>query len=156
MKLGSICNREVIVALKEETAANAITLMREHHVGELVIVEGVGSHVVPVGVLTDRDILISVINANLNPSDILIADIISYNLVTARFDSSIENGLKIMRTRGVRRLPVVGRNNELVGLVTLDDIVDLVSAKINDLAVLIHTEKQQEVRRNEWPDYSVL
>ena len=147
MELGSICNREVIVALKQETVADAITLIRNHHVGDLVIIEHRGSAVVPVGILTDREILISVVAEGLDTTDLLISDIMSHELVTARADCAIEEGLKLMRHRGIRRLPVVGDDGELVGILSVDDIIDLMAEEIADLAALIRQEQAREIRR---------
>lgn len=147
MTVGSICNREVIVALSDETVADAIRLMRQHHVGDLVIIRNRGKLAIPVGILTDRDILISVIGEGLEPADLLIKDIIMSDPVTVREDYELEDAVKLMRTRGVRILPVTGKEGELVGIVSLDDILDLLAEEVADLSALIHMEQRREIHR---------
>lgn len=61
MSVGEICNREVVVADKEEDAREAARLMRQYHVGDLVVVERRGEESIPLGVVTDRDLVIEVL-----------------------------------------------------------------------------------------------
>jgi CBS domain-containing protein len=156
MTVGTMCNRDVIVALKEESVAKAVALMRQHHVGDLVVIKNQGRLFVPIGILTDRDILISVISEGLDPRDFLIGDIMTTDLVTVQSNCSVEDAVKIMRSNGVRRVPVIGFEGELLGIVSLDDIIDLLADEVEDLSALIPTEHRREVRRTARPGQSGL
>lgn len=146
MNLGDICNRNVIVAYRQENLSEAIKLMRQYHVGNLVIVES-SHHPVPVGLLTDRDILISAIGAGLNPDEILIEDVMSFELVTANTCETLDFALKTMRARSIKRLPVVDEHNALVGILTIDDIVEILAEALNDIAAITQKQKNRETRK---------
>ncbi|HBD13267.1 MAG TPA: CBS domain-containing protein [Porticoccaceae bacterium] len=147
MAIGDICNREVIIAYKQESLSDAIKLMRKYHVGDLVIVEDKRQGRSPVGILTDRDILISVIGENLDPDDIVIEDVMSCELLTAHTEDTLTDALASMRKKGVRRLPVVDDAYNLVGILTTDDIIGVFAEEIGNLAQLIHNEQENEASR---------
>ena len=144
MTVGKVCNREVIVIDKTASIAEAARLMREYHVGDLVVVEERTGKRVPVGIVTDRDIVLEVIAAGVDMSDVNVGDIMSNNLVTARETDSVLETVKIMRAKGIRRLPVINDDNDLVGILAVDDLIDLFSEQIVDLARLIAREQQRE------------
>lgn len=147
MSIGDICNREVIIAYKQENLEKAVRLMREYHVGDVIVVEERDGGRVPVGILTDRDILISVIGEDIEPRDISIEDVMSFELLTGHVDDSLLESLARMRQKGVRRLPVVDGRGELVGILTMDDIIDVLAEEIADLAGLIRNEQKREIGR---------
>ena len=144
MTVGKVCNREVIVIDKTASIAEAARLMREYHVGDLVVVEERTGKRVPVGIVTDRDIVLEVIAAGVDMNDVNVGDIMSNNLVTARENDSVLETVKIMRAKGIRRLPVINDDNDLVGILAVDDLIDLFSEQIVDLARLIAREQQRE------------
>lgn len=147
MTIGELCNREVIVVLQNENLTDAVKLMREHHVGDLVVVEDKGIGRLPVGIVTDRDILIQVLGEDIDPGELTVGDVMTHNPVTALLDDSVEDSLKLMRKNGIRRLPVVDESRYLVGILTVDDIIDLLAEEIGDLAWLIRNEVDREISR---------
>ena len=144
MTVGKICNREVIFIHKEASIPEAARLMREYHVGDLVVVREKTGKRVPVGIITDRDIVLEVIAEGVSMDDVSVGDIMSDNLVTARESDGLLETIKVMRAKGIRRLPVVNDDNELVGILSVDDLIDLFSEQIVDLARLIAREQGRE------------
>ena len=144
MTVGKICNREVIFIHKEASIPEAARLMREYHVGDLVVVREKTGKRVPVGIVTDRDIVLEVIAEGVDMDDVNVGDIMSDKLVTARESDGLLETIKVMRAKGIRRLPVVNDDNELVGILSVDDLIDLFSEQIVDLARLIAREQGRE------------
>ena len=147
MLVGKICNREVVFVEPDTSIAQAARLMREHHVGGLVVVQEKNGKRVPVGIITDRDLVIEVIAEGVDMSDITVGDIMSDQLVTAREGDDLLETLKMMRARGIRRLPVIDDDGALAGILTVDDLIDLFSEQIADLARLIAFEQKREQER---------
>lgn len=144
MTVGKICNREVVFIHKEASIPEAARLMREYHVGDLVVVREKTGKRVPVGIVTDRDIVIEVIAEGVGMDDVNVGDIMSDKLVTARESDGLLETIKVMRAKGIRRLPVINDDNELVGILSVDDLIDLFSEQIVDLARLIAREQGRE------------
>ncbi len=145
MTIGLICNRDTVVA-RPDTSIHAVArLMREHHVGSVVIVKNSPEGVVPVGLLTDRDLVIEVLATNLDPQSVTVGDIMSHELVTAHENDGIWITLKRMRSQGIRRMPVVNAHGGLVGLLGVDDIMELLAGELTDLVKLTVREKEREI-----------
>jgi CBS domain-containing protein len=144
MTIGKVCNREVVFIHAQASIPEAARLMREHHVGDLVVIKEKTGKRVPVGIITDRDIVLEVIAEGVSMDDVNVGDIMSDNLVTARESESLLDTIKVMRAKGVRRLPVVNDDNDLVGILSVDDLIDLFSEQIVDLARLIAREQGRE------------
>jgi len=144
MNIGTVCNREVVFVHKQASIPVAARLMREHHVGDLVVIQEKTGKRIPVGIITDRDIVLEVIAEGVAMDDVTVGDIMSNHLVTAREGDSLLDTIKLMRAKGIRRLPVVNDDNELVGILSVDDLIDLFSEQIVDLARLIAREQGRE------------
>ena len=145
--VGEISMRDVVVATPETTVADAAGVMRSRHVGTLVIVDTTnGGAPRPCGIVTDRDIVVEVVATGLDPRTITIGDIMRRELVTARADHDALDALQIMRTKGVRRLPVVNEQGRLLGLVAFDDLLDLVADQLAALNKIVGREQAREER----------
>lgn len=130
MKIGAICTRDVVVAPPKTTIIDEAKLMRETHVADVVAVDVQDGRKVPVGILTDRDIALSVVANNADHIQSLVMhDVMTDDLVTAREDEDLEIALTRMKEHGVRRLPVVDAAGALVGILTLDDILQHLAAR---------------------------
>ena len=133
--IGEICTRTVVVATPDTTTAAAAQLMREYHVGTLVICEEAnGARRVPVGIVTDRDLVVEVLAPGLRADTITVGDIMEPTLATSREAEGILETVEVMRQKGVRRLPVVGGDRRLIGIVATDDILDALAEQLSDLA----------------------
>ena len=150
MSIGKICNREVVCSSRASTIREAAFLMREHHVGDLIVVNENGKRQ-PVGIITDRDITISIVALGLDPDVMTVGDIMGRELVTLREDQGILETIRQMRLRGVRRLPIVGEDGALVGIITVDDLVALLANELNDLSKVIWREQMIEVNTRKSP-----
>lgn len=146
MLAGDICNRIVVIAERSLSLVQAAQLMRQRHVGCLVVVDETGAGRLAVGLLTDRDIVTAVVAKELDPTRLTVGDVMSQELISVLEDDSIKDMLVVMRHKGIRRLPVVKANGVLVGLVTLDDVLGLMSEQLREMASVIETEHLRERR----------
>lgn len=134
MTVGKFCNREVIIAEKDSNIVEIAKLMRRHHVGDVVIVSSEGGRTKPIGILTDRDIVIELIACDVALDSVSVGDVMSFELVTAREGDSIWDTLQHMRAKGIRRVPVVNDVDELQGILSIDDLLELFAEELNLLA----------------------
>jgi CBS domain-containing protein len=145
MAIGEICTRETVITTRDTTVATAARLMRHHHVGTLVVVEQMnGGKGVPVGIVTDRDIVIEVMATGLDPNAITVGDIMDQELVTARESEGVLETMQIMRYKGVRRLPIVDKDGRLVGIVSIDDLLEVLAEEFSELAKIMAREQARE------------
>ena len=147
MSIGEVCNREVVIVDRGDSINDAVRLMRKHHVGDVVVVESHDGHQRPVGILTDRDIVVEVLAAGVDIEALTINDAMSFELLTVRESDDLMDSIERMRQRGVRRAPVVDERGVLVGILTVDDIIDLISEQLWGVAKLIGRERSSEERR---------
>lgn len=146
MAIGEICNRDVVIMRRDESVLDAAKLMRQHHVGDVVVVEERKDKRVPVGIVTDRDVVVEVMAPELDPSAITVGDIMGPELATVRESTGLFEAIQYMRAKGVRRLPVVDAHNGLVGILALDDLLELLSEEMLAIAKLVRLERQKEAR----------
>jgi len=146
MTVGKFCNRDVVVIEKDSTILEVARLMRQHHVGDIVIVDAKGLHPKPIGIITDRDIVIELIAGDVSLDDVLVGDVMSYELVTAHEQDSIWDAMNLLRTRGIRRLPVVNEEGGLEGILTIDDLYELLG---EELMLLTKVPFREQLHENE-------
>jgi CBS domain-containing protein len=146
MDVAQLFSRDSVTVRESDEVTEAARLMRERHVGFLVVVEPdfAGSTVRPVGVLTDRDIVISVVAREVNPRTVLVRDIMTPNPIVLNVADPLPTALQEMRRIGVRRMPVVGKLGELMGVLSIDDVLDALSAELGNLAGAIRNEQRVE------------
>ncbi len=145
MNVGELCNREVACSYRESNLVEAARLMRERHVGSLVVVADRLSQRVPIGMITDRDIVVAVVAKALDPNALTVGDVMTAGALVVQEHDSIEDTLRIMRDKGVRRLPVVTDTGALAGIVTVEDILELVAQEMDGFVRTFHGERAREV-----------
>lgn len=118
--------------------------MSESHVGNIVMVEDIGGRRVPVGIITDRDIVRNVVAEGLDASLFTLGDLAARDLVTVREDQGIFECMQQMRINGIRRMPVVELDGGLVGIISLDDLIQLLAEEMSELAKVIVREQARE------------
>lgn len=144
MSTGAFCNREVVIAERSTEIITLAQLMRKHHVGDVVVVDKQGEKVVPIGVITDRDIVVELVAAEQDLASVTANDLISRELVTGLDTESIWDALQRMRRRGIRRMPVVNDVGSLEGILTVDDIIELLADELSMLAAIAGRSREQE------------
>ena len=144
MPISEICNREVIVVQCNDTILEAAKLMRQHHVGDVLVVEDRGGVRIPVGIVTDRDLVVEIMAPELDQMVITVGDIMAPDLVTVKENTGVFDAIQYMRAKGVRRLPVVDDSGGLVGILTLDDLLELLAEELLALAKLVKHEQKKE------------
>lgn len=150
MNVGSICSRKVITASPQLDVQAAAELMREKHIGFLVIVSAEPSGPQPpLGVLTDRDIVVAVVAKRADPASLKVGDVMSMQPVVAAESEAVDVALRTMRRAGVRRLPVVNARGEVVGVLSFDDLLEFVANEMGSLSTAVRNGRQIEgVTRN--------
>jgi len=147
LSAGDICNRVVTVTGPQTDVLQAARLMREHHVGCLVVVEGADDARRVIGMLTDRDIVTSVVAQGLDPARLRVGDVMSANPAIVPEDMPFLDLLRTMRGRGLRRLPVVRPGGVLVGLVALDDTLKMLAEQLQTVVEAIGSQQRRERQR---------
>lgn len=146
MNVGRVCTKPAVTAGPADTLASVARLMRERHVGYVIVVDADAPTADrrPLGVLTDRDLVVSVLAEGVSPSAVTVGDVMNAQPVTVDETDSVKSALQTMRRIGVRRLPVVGRNGALVGVLSLDDVLDRLADHVQELAGVIRNEQRIE------------
>jgi CBS domain-containing protein len=146
MPIGEFCNREVVFATRETSIPEAAQLMRKYHVGDLVVVDEIDGKRVPVGIVTDRDMVIEIISQALDFNDFSVGDIMSPQLFSVQEKEGVFETIRLMRAKGIRRIPVVNLEGGLEGVVSADDILDLLAEEMAELAKVAPREQEREVK----------
>jgi CBS domain-containing protein len=147
MTVGEVCNRDVVVVDKAEPIVTAARLMREHHVGTVVVVEGDEGAWKPIGIVTDRDLVLEVLAEEMFLGKLRIGDLTGTELITLRENADLLDAIKLMRDRGVRRAPIVDELGFLVGILSVDDVIDVIAEQLSDIVgVMIHGQRREQKR----------
>lgn len=144
MLAGDYCNRDVVIVGKTDSIIKAAKLMREHHVGDVLVVESRNGEQVPIGVLTDRDIVIEIVALETDLDALTIQDVMSFQLVTSNENDDLMVTIKRMRKSGIRRIPIVNQTGGLVGILSIDDILDVITEQLMDVDQIIVNEQDKE------------
>ncbi len=147
MRIKEICSRVVVVAEPSTDLREAARLMRDHHVGALVVVEGSNGGKRPIGIVTDRDIVVAVVAATgVQPETLSVGDVMTRNLVVAEESVGVFEAVDLMQDHGARRLPVVDAAGRLIGIITLDDVLRMVAGELTALAIAAQRSLAREAR----------
>lgn len=134
MRVGELCTREVVYCGPDDSVPDVAQLMRNHHVGDLIVAEARGGRLIPVGVVTDRDLVVKVLAEGVAPDVLLAGDLMTRTLVTATDSESVYDAVERMRAEGVRRLPIVGAEGSLIGVLSADDITEFLAEELTGVA----------------------
>lgn len=145
MDLAKIGKRTVVTVMKFSSVNDAAGIMRDSHVGDVVVVEFQGLLMIPVGMLTDRDIVMATTALGVDATKLLVEDIMTISPVSVHERESLTRVIELMKTQGVKRLPILGDSGELTGIVTLEDIMSLLASELSALAEVAQREKEVEL-----------
>jgi CBS domain-containing protein len=146
MEVGKLCTVDTVCCARDESVQGAALLMRKHHVGDIVVVDDVDGERTPAGIVTDRDIVVSVVALGLDPAGLQVGDIMTDDLLTADQHDDVSITIERMRLRGIRRVPVVGEGGRLAGIVSADDLLGFLAEEMEDLARISPYQQQHERR----------
>ncbi len=145
MLLKEICTPDVVHCAPEVTALGIARLMRERHVGDVVVVEDEEDQT-PIGVVTDRDIVVEVLGRELDPAKVAAREIMRKPVVIARTTEDAGQAVERMKAHGIRRIPVMDERHKLAGIVCLDDLLKQLAAEAAALVEIISREQDLEHR----------
>ena len=140
MNIGEVCSREVYIVNAGEPLLQAVHEMRRRNVGCIVVVDQQGTRVVPIGIVTDRDIVRILPEHPEGIRGVPVGDVMTRSPMTLREDESIVDGMNRLKQRGVRRAPVVADSGDLVGVVSTDDLLGIVAEQLGSLARLVERQ----------------
>jgi signal-transduction protein with cAMP-binding, CBS, and nucleotidyltransferase domain len=144
MTIGEVCNREVTIINRDASIVEAAEVMRKNHVGDLIVTVTRNDELHPIGIVTDRDLVIEVIAKKVDIDSITVGDVMSDDLLTAVETESPDDVMLKMRNKGVRRIPIVSEEGGLIGVMSVDDFIDLFAEKMEDMVRLISREQKRE------------
>ncbi len=147
MSIINICNLNIMTLQRDDTVIQAAKLMRHHHVGDVIVIKEKDGKRIPIGIVTDRDVVVGVVAPELDSDVMTVGDIMVPNLVAIQEDAGVFDAIKLMASKGVRRLPVVKKGGELVGIVTLDDLMLMTSKEFCNFSRLLTKEQQNEATK---------
>lgn len=147
VKVGEFCNREVVIIKPDEPLKNVAELMRKYHVGDVVLTKEEQARRIPIGIITDRDLVLEVLAPGLQMDKLTAGDISMSPLCSIHEEKNIFDALELMKEKGFRRLPVVGDNGALIGIITVDDIIELFTEMIGSMTQVIKRQQKQEIKR---------
>ena len=146
MLLNEICTPDVVYCSADSTALAAARLMRERHVGDVVVVDEPNGDQVPLGVVTDRDLVVEVIAREQDPAKVTVREIMRTPVVVAQATEEVSQAVERMKVHGVRRIPVMGDSQRLVGILCLDDLLKQIAAEAGTLVDIVSREQNREHR----------
>jgi len=146
MKVGDLCRRGVISVDNATDVTSAARRMRGQHVGFLIVYQLGDPLRRPIGVLTDRDIVLEVIAAKVDPEELTVDDVMTRDPLMASETDELSDVLQAMRLAGIRRVPVVDSREALVGVLAIDDALDTVTGLLCDITGSIKSELSHEWR----------
>ncbi len=136
MAIQDVARTDVMTSHQNQSVGNIATVMKEENVGSVIIED---DHR-PVGIVTDRDLVLEVLEPRRDPSEVTAADIMTKTPTTVRTDEGILEATAAMYEKGVRRLPIVDDDGGLTGIVTLDDLMVLLTDELDNLVGVIEWE----------------
>lgn len=146
MPISECCNIGVVCCEPDTSVPDVAALMRRHHVGDVIVIEKAAASRVPIGIVTDRDIVLETTALEVDAKVFTAGDLMSAPIVTVGEDAGLIETLRLMRNHKVRRMPVVTAAGTLFGIVTADDIINLLAMELQLMTAAIVEQPLQEAR----------
>jgi len=141
MNAGELCTRNTVIIQEDKTVKDAAKLMKEYNVGCLIVMREQKISPIPMGIVTDRDIVVKCLVNGHNINDYKVREIMSTPALTVVESVSILDTLMKMRYNSIRRIPVVDEKGHLTGILSLDDILDYISKELNEIIQIFQKEE---------------
>jgi CBS domain-containing protein len=146
MKVGTLCVRQTVMVNRSASLEEAAKLMRDCHVGTLIVVETLGERNRPLGIITDRDIAIHGVAGGISMQS-PVGKLMAIGLVSAGEEELLYDVLERMKTKGIRRIPVVDDEGYLAGILSMDDIIEFLTDEMKEITALFYRETKEERKR---------
>jgi CBS domain-containing protein len=152
MNIERILSRHIVTAPRSASAQAVACLMRDHHVGMVLVTEDPPSQYQAIGIITDRDLALRVSAEGRSPQQTCAGELLTAALYSISATCSVTEAILMMKERGVRRLAVLDEQNRLIGVISVDDVIDALAAEMDALRSIFRTERQQEaLLTSDWP-----
>ena len=149
MRVGDVCHRDPVTTSAEECVRRAAELMRLHHIGDVIVLGSGDGRELPVGLVTDRDLVLQVLEPGLDPELTALGEVMSQPVITLDEGEDLEHALMRLQAAGVRRAPVVDTAGRLAGILVLEDVIDVLAHQLGMVSSLFGREQTREAKR--WP-----
>ncbi|PKG99582.1 CBS domain-containing protein [Paraglaciecola sp. MB-3u-78] len=149
MNVGEICSKNVVYVLKQDSVLDIARVMREQQVGLVVVVDNISGELMPKGIISDHDLVLEVLAANIAPSVLKAEDILTCELFCVTETHNVKKALKYLRYYGVRSAPVVNVKGVLVGLFSIEDALAILSEEFSELMKLMSYELMNDKQKIE-------
>ena len=133
-----IMQREVITTSPSAPVSEAAYLMRNEDIGALVVID---SEEKPVGIVTDRDLVISVLAEKVNPDEVSVGDVMTKDPICVDEDTNIFDIMSMLSEYSIRRLPVTS-GEKLIGIVSIDDLIVIVATELVNLSMALSSKSK--------------
>ncbi len=124
------------------TLQEAAVQMRDRHVGALIVTGGPVDRIA--GIVTDRDVVLNGVTLGVPTNELLVSDVMTGDVVTIDAGADLAEAMETMASHGVRRLATTNRNNDIIGVLSLDDVVEAIGRDLELLACIIRGERSRE------------
>jgi CBS domain-containing protein len=148
MNISRIYTRSLVSAQRSNSLQKAAALMRQHHVGALLVTDDEPFSDRAIGIITDRDLVVQVIADGIAPEKRTIGDVMTQGISTIPEASDVHEAIEVMRADGIRRLAVTDDRGTLLGVLSFDDVIDAIAVELSGLADSIRSERGREA--DEW------
>ena len=146
MRSADIHTRRVVHISATASVREAAELMRYRHVGALVVIDQPNGERIPIGIVTDRDIVVAVVAPGVNVEVLTVGDVMTKPVITCAESQDVFDAIELMRERGVRRLPVLNAKGGLAGIVAADDIYNAIGVQMSELSLALAREQVREMK----------
>lgn len=136
--LNEVINKNVVTISPSSPLSEAAYMMMNEDVGALVVID---SESRPVGIITDRDLVVSVMAERQNPDEVTVEEVMTKELIMIDEDADIFEMLRILSENSIRRLPVT-RGTKLKGIVSVDDLIVIVATELVNLAMALSSKSK--------------
>lgn len=136
MSIERLIRHRVETLPPDASCAEAARLMRDENVGSVVVSDDDK----PLGIVTDRDLVVRVLAEGNDADALTLGDIMSGEPIFLGADRNLEQALATMRDLAIRRLPIVDDEGRLCGMLSMDDVVILLAEQLGDLAMAVRKE----------------
>jgi CBS domain-containing protein len=143
MKVNDIYSRATVHIPMSCNLQEAAVQMRDQHVGALVVTSGEASNRIA-GIVTDRDIVLKAVTLGASPRELLVGDVMTPHVVTVDADADLADAMQAMSSHGVRRLTVTNAQQDIVGVLSLDDVIEALGKDLALLSSIIRCEQNRE------------